>query len=139
MDTTLTAGAISTAYITPSSPSTTKLTLLTNSSWIRDNTRADIDYLYTKSGSLAAGDAHTRVIHEIAATLPPLTDTTALDSWCAGADIYWPSLIETHLDPCRDHNLIAFASYTGTVVPSSTIAAPLYLSGTNIQASTTSR
>lgn len=98
-----------------------KTELLNIDPWIRDNTRADIDYLYTKSGSLVAGDAHTRVIHEITATLPPSTDATALDALCpdqnltgvAGTHkIYWRSLIGTVHNKCQDSNLVGFADYT---------------------------
>ena len=96
----------------PTSVHQNKTTLLADA-WIRDNTRADIDHLVSRSGSLAAGDRHDRVRDEIVATLPPLTDMTDLDSLCAGADIYWPSLIDTDQPKCRDHNLIAFADYTG--------------------------
>lgn len=88
------------------------LTTVADALWIRANTLTDIDHLVVLSGSDLALDTHDRVRSEIAATLPPLTDMTALDSLCAGADIYWPSLIDTDQPKCRDHSLIAFADYT---------------------------
>lgn len=69
--------------MTSPSPSTTKTTLLDGSAWIRDNTRADIDYLVARSGASDITPAnHTRVISEIAATIPPNTDPTILDALC---------------------------------------------------------
>ncbi len=65
-------------YISPSSPSTTKATLLTSSAWIRDNTRADLIYL--------DGLATPRSISEVAVTDPTtLADQTAL----CGIDKKW--------------------------------------------------
>ena len=93
-----------------------KTELLNIDPWIRDNTRADIDYLYTKSRSLVAGDAHTRVIHEITATIPPNTDPTILDAMCPETalvkKVYWISLIGTVHNKCQDNNLVGFADYT---------------------------
>jgi hypothetical protein len=58
------------------------LNSVADATWIRTNTLADIDHLVSLSGSLTAGEVRNRVEREIVATIPPLTDTTALDALC---------------------------------------------------------
>lgn len=84
-----------------------KSTLLTTSAWIRDNTRKDIDYLYSNSGA----GLNTRVVAEYNTTVPLATDTTSLTALCSDTKIYWTSLIPTLGDKCREPNLLAFANY----------------------------
>ena len=136
-----TAGTMNYSSVIPLSPST-KTSLLTNSAWIRDNTRADIDYLYIHSGSTQ------RIVDEYNATVPRSIDTLISDALCpepAGTiptvkKVYWISLIPytIYLDKCRESTLLAFASYTGSTTNATNltlgVASPLILSGSTIRA-----
>lgn len=86
-----------------------KSTLLAMSAWIRDNTRKDIDYLYANSGA----GLNTRVVAEYNTTVPLASDTINLTALCSDANhVYWPSLIPTLGDKCRESSLYAFANYS---------------------------
>lgn len=87
----------------------TKETMIASSSWIRDNTKLDIDYLYANSG------AETTIKNEYNITLPPSISTDVLTALCSGdggeSQTYWKSLVGTPYDKCRSSNLVAFAEY----------------------------
>ena len=88
----------------------TKETMIASSSWIRDNTKLDIDYLYANSG------AETIIKNEYDITIPPSISTSVLTALCPsnGADqqIYWKSLVGSpYSDKCRSSQLVAFADY----------------------------
>jgi hypothetical protein len=126
-----------TSYVSPVSPTTTKTTLLDGSAWIRDNTRADIDYLYTNSG------VTPRILAEYNATISPTTPPAILDALCpesAGATVkkvYWISLIGTSYDTCQDATLLAFADYMGSTTSDMAtlrVASPMISSGSTILA-----
>lgn len=116
--TTLSALTQVNSYVGATSPSispitTTKENLITASSWIRDNTKLDIDYLSANSGS------DTLIRNEYDATLPVATSTAILSALCGSipgdsneTHIYWKSLIGTTYDnKCRSSGLVAFAEY----------------------------
>lgn len=64
------------------------LTAVTDATWIRTNTLTDIDHLVDLSGSVdLIATTHTRVMDEIAATVPRLVDTAALGSLCASTAV----------------------------------------------------
>ena len=115
------------------------LTSGTDASWIRDNTRADIDYLYIHSGSAQ------RIVDEYNATVPRSIDTLISDALCpepAGMiptvkRLYWISLIPyaRYLDKCRENTLLAFADYFGSTNfsnPTLGFASPMIYSGGTI-------
>lgn len=114
------------ATTTPTPTASTTATLLANSSWNRDNTRKDIEYLDDKKDSLAAGDKKTKATDEYNITLPPLTNTLELTALCgttAGTtQTFWSSLIDTVFDRCQPSGLVAFADYSkpsNNAIPSS--------------------
>ena len=116
-----------------------KTELLNIDPWIRDNTRADIDYLYIHSGSAQ------RIVDEYNATVPRSIDTLISDALCpepAGTTstvkrLYWISLIPyaKYLDKCRENTLLAFADYFGSTNfsnPTLGFASPMIYSGGTI-------
>jgi hypothetical protein len=98
---------------TPYKTSSTKEMMIASSPWIRDNTKLDIDYLYTNSGTADI------IRTEYSATIPSDTTASVLSALCGTegtvanqGSTYWKSLIgTTYTDKCRSSQLVAFGEY----------------------------
>lgn len=101
-------------------------TIYTNSSWIRENTKKDLDYMSNISNTVGISSPLSSILsYEKYVSMPKIAEQSALCTNTNGGT-YWTSLIGTVFEKCRSE--LAFADYTKR---DSSIYTKIQIPGTN--------